>query len=69
MTMAADRSLPVTHGWYVTPEGHEALTSADCCLCHIRLDGLIFSCPECGTVYGVMREQDAGRIARQDKPA
>lgn len=67
--MPASRSLPVGNGYLVTPQGHEDLASAPLCVCNVRLDGLLFSCPDCGTVYGIMREQDPGRYARQDKPA
>jgi hypothetical protein len=59
----------MTHGYVVTPEGHEALNTADECACEVRLAGLLFECPHCGTVYGSLRDQDAGRIAHQDKPA
>jgi hypothetical protein len=67
-TMAPSYSLPVTHGYFITPEGHEALTSAEECVCTVHLAGLLFECPECGTVYGSLRDQDASRYARQDKP-
>jgi predicted RNA-binding Zn-ribbon protein involved in translation (DUF1610 family) len=61
-------SLPARAGFVVTPKGHQDLVELPTCSCAIRLVGLIFECPECGTIYGSVRDQDAGRYARQDKP-
>jgi hypothetical protein len=62
-------TVAVAGRYRLTAQGREDLESAPSCACHIHLAGLIFECADCGTVYGVLREQDAGRYARQDKPA
>jgi hypothetical protein len=65
------RGVPIVRSpdrWTITPRGRRDLDELPTCLCRIRLEGLIFECPECGTIYGSMREQGPGRIARQDKP-
>jgi hypothetical protein len=58
-----------THGFFVTPEGHEALMNAGTCMCCIKLVGLLFECEECGTVYGSLRDQVDNGYAGGRKPA
>ena len=52
------RARPNTNssGYVITEQGRlDAHTAADC-KCNPRLVGLLVECPECGTVYGSLRE-------------
>jgi hypothetical protein len=42
-------------GYFVTPEGHADLISADTCECRPVIDGGLYVCHECGTVWGKLR--------------
>jgi len=39
----------------VTEQGRHDLQCAEACQCDPRLEGLLFMCPDCGTVYGTLR--------------
>ena len=43
--------------YVVTPKGHADRQELPTCLCQPKLVGLLFECPECGTIWGSLREQ------------
>lgn len=45
-------------GFVLTPEGRDALLDADVCICAPKLAGLLLQCPDCGTVWGSLRQVD-----------
>lgn len=58
--MPSHPSVAGSGGYVVTEKGSHDLRVADQCACNPRLAGLLIECPECGTVYGSLRE-DFGR--------
>lgn len=44
-------------GYVITEQGRLDLYAGDLCRCNPRLAGLLVECPECGTVYGSLRER------------
>jgi len=53
----------------ITPQGREDLAQLPTCDCHIRLDGLLFACPECGTVWGHVRDLEQPSFGNHGKRA
>jgi len=43
-------------GWTITERGRLDLECAATCQCNPRLVGLLIECPNCGTVYGSLKE-------------
>jgi hypothetical protein len=54
--MNASLSVPTGCGYYVTPAGHAAITEQSSCACVIKIRGGMIECPDCGTVYGLLRQ-------------
>jgi hypothetical protein len=54
--------------YVLTDLGREDLASARECQCHIKLVGLLFECPDCGTVWGHLRDLDGRGNGWTDKP-
>jgi hypothetical protein len=54
--MPHTRSVPARAEYVVTEKGHHDLRVADLCQCNPRLAGLLIECPDCGTVYGSLRD-------------
>jgi hypothetical protein len=54
--MTASRSVPAGAGWTITERGRLDVETAPTCDCNPRLAGLLIECPECGTVYGSLRD-------------
>lgn len=62
-------SWPRSAGRFVvTPKGHADLLEAQTCECAPRLDGLLLTCRECGTVFGYLREEPLWTTSRNGKP-
>ena len=52
----AVRSVAAETGRYVvTEQGRHDLVVAETCHCDPRLEGLLFMCSDCGTIYGSLR--------------
>lgn len=49
-------SVVASCGYVLTPAGREALRSPERCECRPRVEGGLFVCDECGTVYAVLRQ-------------
>jgi hypothetical protein len=58
--MASQRSVPVESGFVITERGRHDLVCAAECKCNPRLVGLLIECPECGTIYGSLRDGIGG---------
>jgi len=58
----ATPSVARDEGYVVTEAGrHDRIVIETCC-CNPRLAGLLIECPECGTIYGTLRDSlDRGR--------
>jgi hypothetical protein len=54
--MKALDSVKPQRGWWITERGRLDLQTCKQCLCNPRLAGLLIECPECGTIYGTLRE-------------
>jgi hypothetical protein len=54
--MRLSQSVPKGSGYVVTELGRHDVLCAPLCVCDVKLVGLLFECPECGTVYGTLRE-------------
>jgi hypothetical protein len=50
--------LPVTakDRYWITQLGRDDLRRLETCACVLKLIGLLFECPTCGTVYGHSRQ-------------
>lgn len=67
--MALSQSVRSTDRWTITSAGREALAHCDNCLCRPRIVGLLVECPDCGTVYGNLREEYQSRTSVVPKGA
>jgi hypothetical protein len=56
-----DRSLRRGCGYWVTQDGHDALMSAEACHCILSVQGGLFVCRECGTVWSKAGFTSGGR--------
>jgi predicted RNA-binding Zn-ribbon protein involved in translation (DUF1610 family) len=56
--MKDPRSVSAAGRYVVTEKGALDLRCADTCVCDVRIEGILFKCPDCGTVYGSMRNSD-----------
>jgi len=69
-TSVAVRSVPAGHERYVvTEQGRYDLQCAEACHCDPRLEGLLFMCPDCGTVYGSLRNSGPFDAVHRGKPS
>jgi hypothetical protein len=55
------RSVSEQEGYVLTERGRLDLETAEECECSPRLAGLLIECPECGTIYGSVRDS-VGRL-------
>jgi hypothetical protein len=62
-------SLPRGCGYRVTQAGHDASIDTEVCSCTLRLQGLMFACPECGTVWALLRGLDNPATPKFDRKA
>jgi len=62
-------SVAVGDGYVLTEQGRLDLLTVATCDCNPRLAGLLIQCPDCGTIYGSLRDSaDFGtRRSRDDK--
>jgi len=58
------RTVPQGERWTITEKGRKAADETLYCVCDVRLNGILFTCPDCGTVYGSMREAHKPRAQR-----
>lgn len=65
--MAIRSILRPGNGWVVTEEGRHDLATAPTCNCKPKLDGLLMSCPDCGTVYGYLRDGSPWSTVSREK--
>jgi hypothetical protein len=54
--MNVPSSVSTGCGYYVTLAGHAAITEQPSCVCVIKIRGGMIECPDCGTVYGLLRQ-------------
>ena len=54
-------------GYVVTEQGRLDLLTVPTCHCTPRLEGLLFVCPECDTVYGSLRNSGSLYSMSRDK--
>ena len=52
------------HGYVLTEWGRAALRDSITCDCHPKFVGLLFTCNDCGTIYGRWQEQLPQRAQR-----
>lgn len=50
--------------WLVTDRGREAIECAALCVCDVKLIGILFACPDCGTVMGSVKDAMKPRAQR-----
>lgn len=55
---------PVVREWVVTPAGCRAIDQAPLCVCDVKLVGILFACPDCGTVMGSVKDAMRPRAQR-----
>jgi hypothetical protein len=64
------RSVPAQAARYVvTEQGKHDLLCVPTCACDPKLEGLLFMCPECGTVYGSLRNSGPFDKVIRGKPS
>jgi hypothetical protein len=63
----AAKSLPKPDGFIITEKGKIDLLCSKTCLCTPRLVGLLIECPDCGTVYGSLRDSLNWGTGRGDR--
>jgi hypothetical protein len=49
-------SVPAGGAYRITAEGKLAWRNLPTCKCCPKLDGLLITCQECGTVFGTLRD-------------
>lgn len=54
--MRATPSVARAAGYVLTEKGRYDLEAADRCDCNPRLAGILIECPDCGTIYGSVRD-------------
>ena len=59
-------SVAASGRYVVTEQGKYDLLTADTCQCDPKLAGLLFTCTECGTVYGSLRNSGPWNGRRGD---
>lgn len=50
--------------WSITEKGRMAADEAPLCICDVRLVGILFACPDCGTVMGSIKDATKPRAQR-----
>jgi hypothetical protein len=50
--------------WTITQQGRNAINDYDHCVCDVKLMGVILACPDCGTVYGSIKDMKRPRATR-----
>ena len=67
--VAMDRknSVPGASGWTITEQGRLDLQVMPECKCNPRLVGLLIECPECGTIYGSLKESTGRDSGAREK--
>lgn len=61
------RSVPAEDRWVLTSGGVLALQESELCICDIRIQGILFACPHCGTIYGTFKDASVQRANHFDK--
>ena len=60
--MSAKSIVAVEVRYVLTDEGREAMRVYATCACRPKMAGLLIQCPDCGTVFGSLRDNaDWGR--------
>jgi hypothetical protein len=58
------------YAFVLTPRGALDWRNAETCECRPRVNGGFIECPECGTVYGLLRDQvERGSMGSREKRA
>lgn len=65
--MQRKASVEQRDGYVLTEKGRYDIECAPVCHCNPRLSGLLIECPDCGTVYGSVRENMAWGSGHSDK--
>lgn len=65
--MRATRTAATTDDYVVTEKGSHDLRVVETCVCNPRLVGLLIECPDCGTVYGSVKESVGWGMHARDK--
>jgi len=65
--MRRPESIPIDDGWVITEQGRHDLLCVPTCHCNPRLEGLLFMCPDCETVYGSLRDSGPFYTLNRDK--
>jgi hypothetical protein len=56
--------VPPVRAWVITELGRDAAERAEFCACDVKLTGILFTCPDCDTVYGSIKEATKPRAQR-----
>lgn len=62
--MTQKRTVPEEPRYILTEQGRLWSVYPIDCLCDVRLVGILFSCSECGTVYGSVKDAKKPRAQR-----
>lgn len=49
---------------YVTDAGRQAIVASELCVCDVKLHGITLMCPDCGTLYGYIRDAKRPRAQK-----
>jgi len=63
----ASRKQEYPDGYVITERGRLDLVAAPVCNCNPRLAGLLIECPDCGTIYGSLRDSIPASGFRPEK--
>lgn len=58
-------NVPPERAWVITDLGRRAYEDLPICTCRPTLTGIMVSCPDCGTVYGYLKDGLANRPKAQ----
>jgi hypothetical protein len=64
--MAAVRSVAASCGYVLTDSGRALMRDHDVCRCTPKIDGGLIACPDCHTVFGLLR---AAVVEQRYQPA
>jgi len=56
--------LPPPTRWTITDKGRDAAEHAQLCVCDVKIMGILFACPDCGTVLGSVKDMQRPRAQR-----
>ncbi len=62
--MLPKTKVPPERAWVVTAAGRAALECAPTCICDVKLVGILFACPDCGTVMGSIKDATRPRAQK-----